>query len=127
MFFTSMLRVTHFDLFNVQTWGVLFPLFAWIGSVFTFIYSMKLLFKTFRGNYQPERLEKPAHEAPVGMLVPPVILVALAVSLFFFPNILSYSLIEPAMNSIYPTLLAGTMRNSTFTFHSGMGLQRNCS
>ncbi|MGX8232587.1 Na+/H+ antiporter subunit A [Bacillus subtilis] len=107
MFFTSMLRVTHFDLFNVQTWGVLFPLFAWIGSVFTFIYSMKLLFKTFRGNYQPEQLEKPAHEAPVGMLVPPVILVALAVSLFFFPNILSYSMIEPAMNSIYPTLLAG--------------------
>ncbi|CAI6298219.1 Na(+)/H(+) antiporter subunit A [Bacillus subtilis] len=107
MFFTSMLRVTHFDLFTVQTWGVLFPLFAWIGSVFTFIYSMKLLFKTFRGNYQPEQLEKPAHEAPVGMLVPPVILVALAVSLFFFPNILSYSLIEPAMNSIYPTLLAG--------------------
>ncbi|XOT26623.1 Na+/H+ antiporter subunit A [Bacillus subtilis subsp. subtilis] len=107
MFFTSMLRVTHFDLFNVQTWGVLFPLFAWIGSVFTFIYSMKLLFKTFRGNYQPEQLEKPAHEAPVGMLVPPVILVALAVSLFFFPNILSYSLIEPAMNSIFPTLLAG--------------------
>lgn len=53
-----MLRVTHFDLFNVQTWGVLFPLFAWIGSVFTFIYSMKLLFKTFRGNYQPEQLEK---------------------------------------------------------------------
>lgn len=107
MFFTSMLRVTHFDLFTVQTWGVLFPLFAWIGSVFTFIYSMKLLFKTFRGNYQPEQLEKQAHEAPVGMLVPPVILVALAVSLFFFPNILSYSLIEPAMNSIYPTLLAG--------------------
>ncbi|AFQ59006.1 Na+/H+ antiporter subunit A [Bacillus subtilis subsp. subtilis] len=107
MFFTSMLRVTHFDLFNVQTWGVLFPLFAWIGSVFTFIYSMKLLFKTFRGNYQPEQLEKQAHEAPVGMLVPPVILVALAVSLFFFPNILSYSLIEPAMNSIYPTLLDG--------------------
>ncbi|ARB38340.1 Na+/H+ antiporter subunit A [Bacillus subtilis] len=107
MFFTSMLRVTHFDLFNVQTWGVLFPLFAWIGSVFTFIYSMKLLFKTFRGNYQPEQLEKQAHEAPFGMLVPPVILVALAVSLFFFPNILSYSLIEPAMNSIYPTLLAG--------------------
>ena len=107
MFFTSMLRVTHFDLFNVQTWGVLFPLFAWIGSVFTFIYSMKLLFKTSSGNYQPEQLEKPAHEAPVGMLVPPVILVALAVSLFFFPNILSYSLIEPAMNSIYPTLLAG--------------------
>ncbi|MCY7782297.1 MULTISPECIES: Na+/H+ antiporter subunit A [unclassified Bacillus (in: firmicutes)] len=105
MFFTSMLRVTHFDLFNVQTWGVLFPVLAWIGSVFTFIYSMKLLFKTFRGNYQPEQLEKQAHEAPVGMLVSPVILVAFAVSLFFFPNILSYSLIEPAMNSIYPTLL----------------------
>ncbi|KUP35710.1 cation:proton antiporter [Bacillus halotolerans] len=105
MFFTSMLRVTHVDLFNVQTWGALFPVLAWAGSVFTFIYSMKLLFKTFKGNYQPEKLEKQAHEAPIGMLVSPVILVALAVSLFFFPNILSYSLIEPAMNSIYPTLL----------------------
>ncbi|MBU5244136.1 Na+/H+ antiporter subunit A [Bacillus halotolerans] len=105
MFFTSMLRVTHVDLFSVQTWGALFPVLAWAGSVFTFIYSMKLLFKTFKGNYQPEKLEKQAHEAPIGMLVSPVILVALAVSLFFFPNILSYSLIEPAMNSIYPTLL----------------------
>lgn len=53
-----MLRVTHVDLFNVQTWGVLFPVLAWIGSVFTFIYSMKLLFQTFRGSYQPDKLEK---------------------------------------------------------------------
>ncbi|PRR96570.1 Na+/H+ antiporter subunit A [Bacillus atrophaeus] len=105
MFFTSMLRVTHVDLFNVQTWGVLFPVLAWIGSVFTFIYSMKLLFQTFRGTYQPDKLEKKAHEAPIGMLISPVILVAFAVSLFFFPNILSYSLIEPAVSSIYPTLL----------------------
>lgn len=52
-----MLRVTHFDLFNVQTWGILFPVLARIGSVFTFIYSMKLLFKTFRGSYQPEQLK----------------------------------------------------------------------
>ena len=37
-----MLRIAHADIFSLDTWGVLFPVLAWIGSVFTFIYSMKL-------------------------------------------------------------------------------------
>ncbi|MDA1476238.1 Na+/H+ antiporter subunit A [Bacillus changyiensis] len=107
MFFTSVLRISEFNLFHVSTWGPLFPILGWTGSVFTFIYSMVLLFKTFGGKYQPEKLEKPAHEAPLGMLISPVILGSLVVIFFFFPNILSYRIIEPAAESIMPHLLAG--------------------
>ncbi|QTN94891.1 Na+/H+ antiporter subunit A [Bacillus sp. LJBV19] len=114
MFFTSMLRIAHADIFSLDTWGVLFPVLAWIGSVFTFIYSMKLFFRTFSGARKPDQLEKTPHEAPLGMLISPVILAACAVSLFFAPNVLSYSLIEPAMNSIYPALLTG---GDTFHVH----------
>ncbi|AUZ40169.1 hydrogen gas-evolving membrane-bound hydrogenase subunit E, partial [Bacillus sp. MBGLi79] len=107
MFFTSMLRITDFNLYNADTWSFVLPVLAWIGSVFTFIYCMVLLFKTFGGKYQPEKLEKQAHEAPLGMLISPIVLVSLVVIFFFFPNILSYSIIEPAASSIMPTLLDG--------------------
>ncbi|KKI89968.1 cation:proton antiporter [Bacillus sp. SA1-12] len=106
MFFTSMIRVLEMDVFNVETIGLLFPIFAWVGSIFTFIYSMILVFKTFTGKYQPEKLEKKPHEAPIGMLISPMILASLVIIFFFFPNILAYTIIEPAMASILPSLLA---------------------
>ncbi|TXC91251.1 Na+/H+ antiporter subunit A [Metabacillus litoralis] len=105
MFFTSMIRIIEMDVFNVETLGLLFPIIAWIGSIFTFIYSMVLVFKTFTGKYQPEKLEKKPHEAPIGMLISPIILASLVIIFFFFPNILAYTIIEPAMASIIPALL----------------------
>ncbi|MFB5662141.1 Na+/H+ antiporter subunit A [Alteribacillus sp. HJP-4] len=105
LFFTSMVNITEFNLFHVDTFGVLFPIAAWTASVFTFVYSMILIFKTFGGKLKPEKLEKKPHEAPVGMLISPLILVSLVVVFGLFPNILSYSLIEPAMASIQPSLL----------------------
>lgn len=105
MFFTSMIRILEMDVFNLETLGLLFPIIAWIGSIFTFIYSMVLVFKTFTGKYQPEKLEKKPHEAPIGMLISPIILASLVIIFFFFPNILAYTIIEPAMASIIPGLL----------------------
>ncbi|MGM0875527.1 MAG: Na+/H+ antiporter subunit A [Bacillota bacterium] len=105
MFFTSMIRVLEMDIFNLETIGLLFPLIAWVGSIFTFIYSMVLVFKTFTGKYQPEKLEKKPHEAPIGMLISPIILASLVIVFFFFPNLLAYTIIEPAMASIIPGLL----------------------
>ena len=81
-----------------------FPVIAWIASVFTFIYCMILVFKTFTGKYQPEKLEKEAHEAPIGMLIPPIILASLVIVIFFFPNVLSRYLLEPALIAILPEL-----------------------
>lgn len=105
MFFTGMIQLLELDLFNLQTWGLLFPVLAWVGSVFTFIYSMMIVFKTFTGKYQPEKLEKTPHEAPIGMLIPPIILAALVVVFGIFPNILSYNLIQPAVAAIIPSLV----------------------
>ncbi|MCG3056528.1 hypothetical protein KZ287_30635, partial [Escherichia coli] len=84
---------------------MLFPVIAWIASIFTFVYSMILVFKTFTGKYQPEKLEKKPHEAPIGMLISPVILASLVVIFGLFPNILESSIIEPTMASIAPSLL----------------------
>lgn len=102
LFFTSMIRISDISFTDVSTWGVTFPALAWLASVFTFIYSMMLLFKTFRGRLNIDQLEKKPHEAPIGMLIPPIILAALVVTFFFFPNILAYSVIEPAIAAIIP-------------------------
>ncbi|KEP30992.1 cation:proton antiporter [Bacillus safensis] len=102
LFFTSMIRISDISFTDVSTWGAIFPALAWLASVFTFIYSMMLLFKTFRGRLNIDQLEKKPHEAPIGMLIPPIILAALVVTFFFFPNILAYSVIEPAIAAIIP-------------------------
>ncbi|CAM4216251.1 Na+/H+ antiporter subunit A [Paenibacillus alkaliterrae] len=105
MFFTAVLNIMEMDVFHMQFLGVIFPVIAWVASIFTFVYSMLLLFKTFTGKKQFEKLEKKPHEAPLGMLLPPVVLASLAVVFGLFPNLLSYTLIEPAMAAIHPTML----------------------
>jgi multicomponent Na+:H+ antiporter subunit A len=102
MFFTGMVRVLEMDIFNLDTWGILFPILAWVASVFTFIYSMVLVFKTFTGKFQPEKLEKKPHEAPLGMLISPIVLASLVIIIGFFPNIISNTLISPAQAAIMP-------------------------
>ncbi|KIL42597.1 Na+/H+ antiporter subunit A [Jeotgalibacillus soli] len=105
MFLTGMLSVFELDLFNLSTWGVLFPVLAWIASVFTFVYSIKLVFKTFLGKPQFDKLPKKPHEAPIGMLISPIILVSLVIIFGFFPNLLSNSMIKPAVEAILPSLV----------------------
>jgi multicomponent Na+:H+ antiporter subunit A len=102
MFFTAMVRVLEMDILNLETWGVLFPVIAWVASIFTFIYSMILVFKTFTGKFQPEKLEKKPHEAPIGMLISPIILASLVIIIGFFPNLLSNTIIAPAVAAILP-------------------------
>lgn len=105
MFFTGVLKASQMELFSMETWGMLFPVLAWVASVFTFIYSMIIVFKTFTGKFQPEKLDKKPHEAPIGMLIPPVVLASLVIVFGLFPNVLSHTLIEPAMLAILPTIL----------------------
>ncbi len=102
MFFTGVLNSTSLPIYGMDKFGVIFPIIAWIASIFTFIYCMILLFKTFTGRHYPERLEKEAHEAPIGMLIPPVIMASLVIILFFFPNLLSEYLLQPALMAILP-------------------------
>ncbi len=123
MFFTAMVHASTLNIFNFDTWGVLFPILAWIASIFTFIYSMILVFKTFTGKYQPEKLDKKPHEAPLGMLISPIVLASLVIIIAFFPNLIAKGLIEPAMVSIHPTLLEMGSFNTKIYFWHGWNLE----
>lgn len=103
LFFYAMTYVTEYGIFNLETWGILFPIIAWVASIFTFVYCAIIFVKTFMGKFKPEKLRvKHVHEAPAGMLVSPVILGVLVVIFGLFPNMLAYTLIEPAMAGILP-------------------------
>ncbi len=104
MFLQSMLAIRHFELFNFATWGIVFPVVAWIASVFTFVYSFYFVFKTFAGQRKSEPLPKKPHEASTGMLVSPVILAALVVGIFFIPNLIGKWFVKPAVMAIQPGL-----------------------
>lgn len=104
MFFQAVVSVSQSGIFSLHISKVLFPVVAWVASVFTFIYCMIIVFKTFLGPYQPEKLDHEAHEAPAGMLISPIILAVLVVGIFFFPNVLGDYLLRPAMASILPSI-----------------------
>lgn len=104
MFLTAMLSITEFGLFSFDTFGVLFPIIAWIASVFTFAYSLYFVTHTFMGTYKPDALPKKAHEAPIGMLVSPIVLATLVIVIFFIPNIVATYFIKPAVLAIQPFL-----------------------
>ena len=102
MFLQSMLAIRHFELFNFSTWGILFPVIAWIASVFTFIYSFYFVVRTFMGKQKSEPLPKTPHEASPGMLVSPVILSLLVVGIFFIPNWVGKWFVKPAVMAVHP-------------------------
>ncbi|MFY4775458.1 Na+/H+ antiporter subunit A [Metabacillus sp. RGM 3146] len=108
MFFSGMLSVLKLNFLQAESWSILFPAIAWIGSIFTFLYSMIVVFKTFTGKFQPQKLKKKPHEAPAGMLISPVILGTLVVLLGLFPGLIAKSIIEPAAGAIFPKLQAHT-------------------
>lgn len=103
MFFAAMLAIRNVEAFSITDVGLLFPIIAWVASIFTFVYSFILISRTFFGKLQPDKIDKKPHEAPIGMLISPIILSILVVGIFFFPNALGHYILEPAMASIYPT------------------------
>lgn len=102
MFFSAVLQAGQLSIFSMDTWGILFPMIAWVASVFTFVYSMIIVFQTFLGEHHPERLERTPNDAPIGMLIAPMILAFFVVGIFLFPNVLGNKILLPAMASIYP-------------------------
>ncbi|MEJ8303793.1 Na+/H+ antiporter subunit A [Saccharibacillus sacchari] len=100
MFFTAMVSILEFDAANAGSWMLLLPILAWVASVFTFVYSMILVFKTFGGNVKNNKLDKQPHEASLGLLASPILLVSLALIFAWIPNGLSKSLIDPAVAAI---------------------------
>ena len=104
MFFTAMLHVQQANIFSLETIGFLFPLVAWIASVFTFVYCLIIILKTFFGPLSKHN-EEHAKEASFGMLVAPAVLGLLVILMFFFSNIAGDFLLKPALQSIYAGII----------------------
>ncbi|AYC29948.1 Na+/H+ antiporter subunit A [Paenisporosarcina cavernae] len=104
MFLTSILSIQEFSSFSMNQYFYLFLAIAWIGSIFTFVYSMYFVFHTFIGKRHQDLLPKQPHEAPIGMLIAPAILAVLVVVIFFIPNIIGDTFIKPAVIAIQPFL-----------------------
>ena len=117
MFFTATLKVAELNIFSLETFGLLFPIIAWVASVFTFVYCTIIVVRTFLGKVKPERLEKPPHEAPIGMLISPFILVGFVIGIFVFPNVLGSYILNPAMASIYPTFPSTELTPEIYAWH----------
>ncbi|WOS96076.1 Na+/H+ antiporter subunit A [Nosocomiicoccus massiliensis] len=98
MFLEAMFEISQSNITILSTISVLFPLLAILGSIFTFVYSMKLIFGVFTG----ESFDTPKEpsEAPMLVLISPVILASLVVIIGLFPNILSNTIISPAASAI---------------------------
>ncbi|HWK23327.1 MAG TPA: Na+/H+ antiporter subunit A [Ureibacillus sp.] len=106
MFFTATVSILELDVFSIEKIGIVIPIVAWVASIFTFVYCVIIVSKTFLGEIKPDILEKNPHEAPIGMLISPFILIGFVISIFFFPNILGHYILRPAMASVYPTFLS---------------------
>ena len=74
----------------------------WLASIFTFIYSLYFVCGTFLG--KRHTLPKRPHEAPIGLLVAPIVLLIIGLIIVFRPNVVADLLIKRAVVSIQPTL-----------------------
>lgn len=117
MFFTELLQITSMNFSGVETWGFVILVVAWIASIFTFLYCAILFFKTFFGKFEKANFSKDVHEAPLGMLISPVLLGGLVIVLGLFPNLLIPTVIEPAVASILPHLPADQLALDLSLWH----------
>ncbi|WP_414044669.1 Na+/H+ antiporter subunit A [Macrococcus equi] len=98
MFISSVvIAVTHLS--NQPIAGSIAIVLMFIGSMFTFIYCIKLLKDIFFGNPKENTSEKHPHEAPAAMLVSPVILISIMLVISILPN-LFLPLLSAATDSI---------------------------
>jgi len=104
MFFTAMKHVYEWNMFSSEAISALFPVVAWIASIFTFVYCMIIIFQTFFGKYDPEKYDRPPLKLPFGIVIAPAVLSLFIVGIFFMPNVISTYLLNPIMTSLYEPL-----------------------
>ena len=61
MFFTATLNIAELNIFSLESIGIIIPVVAWIASVFTFIYCLIIVGKTFFGKVKPDLLKRDFH------------------------------------------------------------------
>ncbi|MCI2773529.1 Na+/H+ antiporter subunit A [Staphylococcus petrasii] len=115
-FLEAMIEVSHAHIFSLNTLGIIFPILAIVGSIFTFVYSIKFVLHIFFGQHKPNALPKKAHEVSILMLISPSILAILVIVFGFAPGLLTQTIIEPA------TLAISNLSTTHAEFHMFHGI-----
>lgn len=97
LFFTTVLNVQSFSANDAV---LLVPIIAWMASVFTFVYCLYFVGGVFFG--KKPTFEHKVHEAPIGMLIAPAILIVIALIVTVMPNKIAGLIIKPAVLAIQP-------------------------
>lgn len=100
LFFGSSVKLVEGTDGFAQVLSTAIPYLAVFGSIFTFVYSMYLFFGVFTGPKKFELFKKNPHEAPIGMLISPIILVLGVIIIGLFPNIANGTLLAHATGAI---------------------------
>ncbi|MFD1038555.1 Na+/H+ antiporter subunit A [Virgibacillus byunsanensis] len=100
LFFDATLHLNEGALTITSFLIQIIPYLAVFGSIFTFVYSMYFLFGVFGGKEQIEKLPKKPHEAPIGMLISPIILVMGVILIGLFPNMVNGTFIAHAAEAV---------------------------
>lgn len=103
LFFDSVIHLENSSNAVLNTVVMLLPYAVVAGSIFTFVYSMYYFFGVFFGKNKTDALPKTPHEAPLGMLIAPFILVAGIILIGLFPNSVNGSLLEHAAAAVLGT------------------------
>src|SRR5699024_8564343 len=93
------------------------PYLVVFGSIFTFVYSLYLVYGVFFGKLKENSYEERPQEAKAGILISPIILGASVVLLGLLPNLLNNSLLSHTANAI-----ARVTYNETIQFWHGLNL-----
>lgn len=102
MFFESTLQLSLTGSNLQQILTQMMPYLAVFGSIFTFVYSMYLFFDVFGKKKHDLQLPKTPKEAPLGMLIPPSILVLGIITIGLFPNAFNRPFLAHALEAINP-------------------------
>lgn len=102
MFLEAIIDLRESGFSAIADFHILFPILAIVGSIFTLVYSIILFRGVFFGKRTHDTPKEP-HEAPILMLISPIILTAFVIIIGLWPNILSQSIIDPAAMGILNT------------------------
>jgi len=80
-----------------QSW--VFPLLATLGAVFSVAYSFRYLFHVFFGPKRSDYPHKP-HDPPVGLWLPPALLVGLVILIGLFPEAIAGQLVRATAGAV---------------------------
>ena len=93
------------------------PIIAVIASILTFVYSTALFLKTFLGKSDYHQLPKHPHEANIGLLSAPLILVSFNILISIMPNLFAKNFIFPASMSV---MQSGELPSIHISFWHGL-------